>query len=317
MMNDCLESEEDLQNLFGVLQHYKDHKGNHPIFTANTIVANPDFDKIAASSFEEYYFEPFTNTYRRYYAGESVFETFQSGIRQKLFWPQLHGREHLNLSRWMRDLKEGVAETHLSFNYGMTGISRHITQSNRGSYQAAFDGRQSEALYDKKTILKDAVYIFKDIFGFQSQSFIAPNYIWDEGIENHAHELGIKYFQGSRVQRLPKDHGDRLKIRRHYMGQRNHNDQRYLVRNADFEPTLDNHKDSVGSCLEQINRAFRWRKPAVICTHRVNYIGSLNPDNAKQNLAQLNQLISSILERWPNVEFMTSDQLGQTMDADG
>jgi hypothetical protein len=42
---DSLETENDLSALFEILTGYKDRNGNHPVITANTITANPDFGK--------------------------------------------------------------------------------------------------------------------------------------------------------------------------------------------------------------------------------------------------------------------------------
>ncbi len=59
---DSLATEEDLTALFDVLTRHKDHKGNYPVFTANCVVANPDFEKIKASDFKEYHYELLTET---------------------------------------------------------------------------------------------------------------------------------------------------------------------------------------------------------------------------------------------------------------
>src|SRR5690606_8043965 len=48
---DALASHTDLEKLFEVLLRHHDANGNNPIITANTIVANPDFDKIRKSNF--------------------------------------------------------------------------------------------------------------------------------------------------------------------------------------------------------------------------------------------------------------------------
>jgi endonuclease IV len=45
----------------------------------------------------------------------------------------------------------------------------------------------------------------------------------------------------------------------------------------------------------------------------VNYIGSLNEENRSKGLRQLKELLNKIIEKWPEVEFMTSPQLGETM----
>ena len=63
---DSLESNDDLHALFGVLSGVKDSKGNSALLTANTILANPDFDRIAASGYKEYHYEKFTKTLEHY-----------------------------------------------------------------------------------------------------------------------------------------------------------------------------------------------------------------------------------------------------------
>ena len=60
---DGLERTDDLKELFKVLVKYKDRKGNYPVITACTLVANPDFKKIKESNFSKYHFETIEKTY--------------------------------------------------------------------------------------------------------------------------------------------------------------------------------------------------------------------------------------------------------------
>ncbi|EIM77276.1 hypothetical protein A3SI_06804 [Nitritalea halalkaliphila LW7] len=53
---DCLENKEDLQNLFSVIGSFQDFLGAKPVFTFNTVLANPDFERIAEEQFEKYYY---------------------------------------------------------------------------------------------------------------------------------------------------------------------------------------------------------------------------------------------------------------------
>jgi hypothetical protein len=62
--------------------------------------------------------------------------------------------------------------------------------------------------------------------------------------------------------------------------------------------------------------AFRWNKPAIIGMHRINFIGSLVRENRELNLVMLKKLITLILKEWPDVEFMTSDELGKLIVGD-
>src|SRR5690606_22010632 len=95
-----------------------------------------------------------------------------------------------------------------------------------------------------------------------------------------------------------------------FQGQQNDLGQYYLVRNARFEPSSNPNKDWINSCLKEIETAFFWKKPAIIETHRVNFIGFLNPKNRDGNLKLFNQLLKEIIKRWPDVEFKASDELG-------
>jgi hypothetical protein len=112
---DSLESEEDLNELFNVLTRYRDFKGNHPCLTACSVVANPDFEKIAASNFQEYHYEPITETYQRYPNHAKSFEIWKKGIDAHLLWPQFHGREHLNPREWLKVLRAGDKHEQLAF----------------------------------------------------------------------------------------------------------------------------------------------------------------------------------------------------------
>lgn len=126
---DNLASSIDLETLFNTLTSFKDSKGNHPIITANTNVANPDFNKIDVNNYEEYYYEPFTKTLEHYYENDNVFEYWKKGMHDKLFYPQLHGREHVNPIIWMNLLRNNHIEIKKAFNLRTFGLSR-ITSPN-------------------------------------------------------------------------------------------------------------------------------------------------------------------------------------------
>jgi len=47
----------------------------------------------------------------------------------------------------------------------------------------------------------------------------------------------------------------------------------------------------------------------------LNFIGAINEKNRTQNLQLLEELLSKIMKRWPDVEFMSSDELGDLITA--
>jgi len=308
---DSLASEEDLSALYETLLKFKDFKGNNPIFTVNTIVANPDFEKIKKSAFSEYHFELFTETLKRYPKHSGSFELWKQGINLGIIHPQLHGREHLNVMMWLKYLKQGSKETRIAFENNMFGISTTISSEKRWSYMTALDYENNTELSFQNRSLIEAQDIFRKLFTYNSESFIATNYTWSSAHEAILNLIGIRFLQGSQNQILPIGDNQKNKYRKHFLGQYNDLLQLYLVRNCFFEPSENPQKDTVSECLKQIKTAFFCKKPAIIGTHRFNYIGFINEANRKVSLRKLDELLKKITREWPDVEFMTSDGLGQ------
>src|SRR5690606_13830027 len=103
---DTLESNDDLILLYDILSSHRDRNGSHPLITANIVVGNPDFEKIQTSDFSEYFYEAVTETLSRYPHRDLVENLWREGEERKLFHPQLHGREHVNVVRWMNALRQ-------------------------------------------------------------------------------------------------------------------------------------------------------------------------------------------------------------------
>ncbi len=305
---DSLESNDDLINLYEVLHSFRDSHGNPPVVTANMVVGNPDFKKIRESDFNDYYYEPVTETLRRYDGREKVESLWLQGKTEKVFHPQFHGREHVNVVRWMSALRKKTPGIMFAFE-------NETTFSGEGDYNfmEVLDYNSRADLVKMKESLVEGLNNFEKIFGFRSQSFIPPCYTWDSNIEETLYINGVNYIQGLVIQSVPTGSFGKYTKKIHYMGKRNSCGQYYLIRNCFFEPSLSKKTDPVGDCLNRINVAFRWHKPAIIGSHRINFIGSLDESNRDNNLRLLKELLSRILKEWPEVIFITSDQLGEMM----
>jgi len=312
---DSLASESDLQALFEVLNKFEDSSGNPPVITANTVVANPDFEKIRASGFQKYYYELITDTFKKYPEHLDVFNLWVEGKDAGLFYPQSHGREHLNVPLWMNLLQSEHPDFLLAFDHSFWGLSRDIYSDMKQSIQAALDTEERSDLPFQIELIKEACMLFEKLFGYKSESFIANNYIWDSSLNKSLMEEGVAYLQGMKYQKTPLfTHGKR-KLIRHHLGELNEFGQYYLIRNCTFEPSLMSPNfDNVGKCLKQISTAFSWNKPAIISTHRINYVGFLDKSNRKRSLELMSELLTQIVKNWPDVEFITSNKLGKMID---
>lgn len=310
---DSIESELDLNLLFETLILFKDINFNPAVFTANCIVTNPDFNKIQQSDFNEYHYELVSETFKKYPNREGVISLWNEGLKNNIFKPQSHGREHVNIHRWMKMLRERDTNTLFCFNQQTTFSGNGADDYN---FMEALDYDDKSEINNLNFILEDGLKIFNQIFGYFSKSFIAPSYIWHSDIEPGLRNMGVSYIQGLMFQFIPKLKFGEYKKRLHFLGEHNKSNQIYIVRNCSFEPTLTPDIDSVDNCLKQISTAFRWNKPAVITSHRVNYMGSLDEKNRDNNLLLLKQLILTIQKKWPEVEFMSTDQLGDLITSE-
>lgn len=310
---DSLETEEDLNLLFETLRSVKDKNGNPAILTANSVVANPDFDKIKASDFNEYHFELTTVSYKHQKGCENSYGLIMQGIEERLWKPQFHGREHLNVIRWMKALKEGDEVARACFDQKHFSLTKVTSPKVKARYMDAFANAEPTTLSYEKKAVNEGMEIFESLYGFRSESVIAPCYIWRPILEEAFAENGIKYIQGLALQQIPiNDDPIKVKTKFHHLGEKNKLGQRYLIRNAFFEPYKGG--DWVSECLKRIKIAFRCHKPAVISSHRLNFIGAIEPSKRDIHLKELKTLLYTITKLWPDVEFISSDQLGHIIE---
>lgn len=311
MQYDHFETDWDLNSLFEVLSGVTDSHDRSPVLTANCLSANPDFDRIRESNFSEYHFQPSTDTAATIPGAENNMTLWQQAIEAGVCHPQSHGREHLNVDRWMKALQYGADPvTRAAFDHGMFGVSAHVVPKPRPSFMAALDTSGVHTTESTARIIADALDGFERMFGFRSRSYIAPNYVWGPEVEAALHDQGVGYLQSGRIQWIPVAGRDARKRKRRFLGHRNRLGQTYLVRNVDFEPSSNPSLDWVDRALVQVELAFRMRKPAVISTHRVNFMGGLDPRNRDRGLEALSRLLKGIRKNWPEVEFMNTVELG-------
>lgn len=310
---DSLATKEDLEILFEALQSVKDKNGKPAVLTADAVVANPDFEKIKESDFQEYFYEPITTTMKNSPNHTNVFDTWKAGMDAEIFHPQFHGREHLNVKKWLCVLREGKDPiTRRAFELGTFGLTSKVSPEIQGTYMGAFDSALEEDIQEYAEIIHVGLDLFEKLFGYRSHSFIATTYTWHPLIEESLKENGVEFLQGLVSQRIPLDGGSKFRYqKKNYQGKESLSGLTYLMRNCFFEPTHFRDKmDVVDECLSRIKMAFRWGKAAVISSHRLNFIGSIDTTNRDKNILLFVQLLNEIVKRWPDVEFVSSDELG-------
>lgn len=313
---DCLESRDDFQALMNVIDDHRDFRGRPAIFTFNTVMGNPDFEAIETDEFSRFHHQHLFEGYRHYY-GEDLEPNWHDAMDAGLIRPQFHAREHLNSPLWMTDLRAGHEETRLAFRHGFYGLKTRTSSPVQKNYLTAHWPETPEQFNEVRAILANGLAQFKETFGFPSRTFVACNYVWPEELEQSLSRHGVRMLQTQRgriepVTTVP----GKTRIRRHYTGQENRYGQRYSVRNVLFEPYMDENVDWSDRALRQVKAAFRLGTPAIVSTHRVNYVSRMDQEHRNRNLKQLDQLLSRVCHFWPDVEFITSEELSDLIHAE-
>lgn len=313
---DTLASTEDLQKLFDVLTSVKDCEGRYACLTPFVNIANPDFSKIKESNFTTYYREPFTETLQRYGSShEDSFLLWKQGIANNIFYPAYHGTEHINVKRFMEQLQSKQKSTMLGFENECVCVPRFDNEPKFNKDTTVFYIEKKEENESLKKDIEVGMKMFENILGYRPKQFTPGAGCYSPLLNETLNKEGIKYINVNRFYPYPL--GDNKYEKKFlYNGKTNDLGQKYVVRNCVFEPYFDNcsyNNDALSTCMKNIEAAFLMHAPAIISTHRVNFVGSLESSHRDKSLAQLKDLLHEIIKRWPDVEFMNGDTMCETI----
>ncbi|MGK7390758.1 MAG: hypothetical protein ACNS60_10410 [Candidatus Cyclobacteriaceae bacterium M2_1C_046] len=306
---DALENKEDLESLLETLSSVKDKNNKNAVFTPYALPANINFEKIKTEGYAKYYYELLPDTFSKLngpYNG--TWDLWKEGMRNGLLAPQFHGREHLNLKVFEEKLRKNDFEVITALkNRSYTSITSSGYSSI--SYTAAFDFWERHENEKLKDIAKDGLICFEKVFGYKASCFTPPGGRESSEIHKTLKEGGIEFIDTPFIKNEHVGNGNYKKVL-NYTGKKNSHNQYFIVRNVVFEPLHDRGVDWVKYALQQIESAFRWNKPANISSHRINFSGHINPKNREIGIRSLKALLTEIIKKWPEVEFISADELG-------
>lgn len=305
---DSLETDNDLTALFDILSSVKDINSKPAIITANALMSNPDFKRIKDNGFNEYYYETIDNTFNNSLKSKNCLALWHEGNYNNVFRIQSHGREHLNVRNWIEELKKGNKALLYSFNLGFFSITPKRDNGTIIDILPACQPSKNDDIKYINEIVSDGLILFNKIMGYKSKTFIAANYKWSSSLEEVLEKNGVIGIQGNISHRYTSfDEKEGLRLRKIGINQNNLID---IARNVIFEPTFDkNDSTIISNTLKSIDTAFKYNKPAIICSHRVNYVSNMSISNRDRSLKLLKHLLYKIKKLWPDVEFLSSDML--------
>jgi len=310
---DTLENKEDLEMLYEVLDSVRDTHGRPAVFTTYALPCNIDFEKMSGENYVRYHSELLPRTFEKLSAMDpaayqGAWPLLQEGVSRRLLVPQFHGREHFNV-KVFGDLLQQKDRELLASLKSRSLASLSVSDSQGPGYTAAFgfwDFKENQAF---ESIIEEGLNAFEKVYGYRAAQFIPPGGGEHSIIHTYASKYGINYLE---VPMIKKEHqgGGRYRTRFYYSGKKNATGITYLVRNVVFEPTDGEKTEAINLAMKQIEAAFRLKRPAIISSHRVNFCGHVDPGNRQKGLEALNVLLKRVCKKWPEVEFLSANELG-------
>jgi hypothetical protein len=261
-----LEDAGDVRALAELLLALRGGDGFPPVLQANTVVANPDYARLGDRRFEVdtlplVHLPDTPSRWSRPGMWDQVARARESGV----WWPELHGLHHLPEASWLAALRRGDPDARRAFDQE-SPVCAAVDASGE------YDSREPREV--RRRNLECAVEGFRALMGRAPRSFCPPDYRWDGSLEEDAERLGVTTLQGLAEQAgNPFPPLRRLLVSRRWPHARGA--RFYMPPRIAFEPGDEGGRHSpVG--VEAVARAARaqWRhgRPAVVSSHRVNYV---------------------------------------------
>lgn len=224
------------------------------------------------------------------YARPDLAEAEARALAAGVWHPELHGASHLDPARQAEILATAGPAVLEAARRGVLVFPDSHTAFELGPRRSLDAVRRSWSPLPER---------FRDRFGQPARSVIAPDYVWDARHEDLFRDLGLRIVQAKDHQRR-KDLGgppwlhllrktwdrlaDRWRVR----------DLVYLDRNAFLETAQDPHPEEVPRrCAAEVRRAWARGEPAIVETHRVNFV-QVDPEAGAEGRRLLDALLTDL-----------------------
>lgn len=294
---------ERLTALADTLARHRDRAGHPALMTLGLVLAVPDSAAMRAGSGQDY---------RRLELDDprsaGVLAAMEQGASRGVFALQLHGMEHYwppallraarddaSLRAWLLDQEFPAYE-----DLPPPLQSRWVdgAQLPSGTLDADSIGRA----------VREETKAFQRIFQSAPRVAVPPTFIWTRTVETAWMAAGIEViitpgrrYTGRDAAGQPT--GVEASI---HNGESAGPMALYLVRDIYFEP-LRGHAPA--KVLAEARRRFRLGRPALLETHRSNFVGP--ETDFEHSLAQLDTLLADALRDWPDLRFLSPRELAR------
>jgi hypothetical protein len=286
-----LETVEDLHALGEVLRRHRDSTGRRPSLVMNFIMANVDFDRCFDPGQKRITLRPLTEGLPGAWHRPQLLETYRQGIRERLFYPALHGLTHFCERAVVRELDAGGERSQLVqklwraqtpyIHWRMPWIGYEYWDPEMRTARRFLSGD------DQRAAINHAAGIFRDLFTSGPFSACAPGYRANADSRTSWFENGVRVAQNGPGGR-----------RRPYL---DGNGMLFTFRTVEMEPATE--RCDLERLVSQVEECFAGGWPAVISVHAINFHSTIQ-DFRTPTLKLMDEFLTVLEKKWPHLLYV-------------
>ena len=295
---------EALTAIIDTLKGFQDSAGRHPVMTIGLILGIPDAAALREHGLDRY--RRITLDDPRY---RSMLETLNHGVQQGVLSLQLHGLEHLSPTSFMKLAEDPQGEVR-QWLEGGDGSDTETLPSHLQSRWIDSTKLPSGAIEpaEIQSAVREEMATYTRIFGAPPEVVVPPTFIWNAEVERQWAQHGARIvvtpgrrYTGRNASGQPAGI-DRTMLN----GENGEGGATYVVRDIYFEPSYGHRAEPT---LEAIRKHHHLARPALLETHRFNFIG--DEEKRGQALQETRRLLAAALREFPSVRFIDTATLGR------
>jgi len=309
--NDTLETENDLEALFTVLEEHD------AVISPGIITCIPDFDAIEVNGYTEYVCDDISDGVSSYLTEnvdgrENILDKHNEGYRSGVWYPIYHGRTHTNTDEWLEALQDGDTDA-------IQGFENKVIRTN-SSYQLKSEYNRQDGMVDQFSYAKQNASVvegmqqFENLFGFVPRTHAAaPNYrgdlttlevLVDNGFIGIRSNIG--YYNSTSSSRITVEISDMTQ--NYSISVLDSGDER--MDRTDWQ--VGESYSSVELAKVKVNSTFEAGDAVVDLTHRLNYVSEIfGIDWRDTHIEMLDEFLDWMAIEHPTTQYLTSYELHQ------
>lgn len=295
-----LETAQDVIALRDLLKRHRDSTGRSPCLVMNFVMANLDFAKMAGEpAGNQVCLLPLTAGLPGKWSRAGLFEAYQQGITDFVFYPALHGLTHFCWHAVEEELARNGERAALLRTFWKAETPYIHWRMPWVGFEYASPGPPRARFLPAETqtvLIRRAVDTFAALFSRPPVSACAPGYRANRDTRAAWSRCGVRVAQNGVGAALPP-HMDECEILN-------------LYRTIDFEPSQ--RELPVEEYLRSVEDSFARGVPAVISVHAINFHSSLK-DFRGPTLKTLDLFLSALESRHSDLLYVHDGDLYEIM----